>query len=224
MDLRLRHTTLACACVLTFSAGATAQTLTAADVQAAITAGHAKKFDHLISDCVATASFSDNLAAGMAGGIQPTGSFDVIVSGNAGRIAFLAADAKRLYKPFSALDIPDTLLTPALFVFADPHKPNSSAKVINVPSPVERIVLKSKRNADAVVQPETFETEPVEWSNLMGGTVTGTRALATFSLDAIREMPAGDVDVVLITVAGERRCKIGAKDRAKLFPGKSTDR
>jgi hypothetical protein len=37
---------------------------------------------------------------------------------------------------------------------------------------------------------------------------------------SVKELPAGDFDVVVITQAGERRCKVGAKDRARLFPAK----
>lgn len=78
-----------------------AASLTDTQVDAAIRAGQSRKFDHLISECVAMPGFKEGMAAGMAGGIQPIGAFDVIVSGAEGRVAFLAADAKRLYKPFS---------------------------------------------------------------------------------------------------------------------------
>jgi hypothetical protein len=33
----------------------------------------------------------------------------------------------------------------------------------------------------------------------------------------IKELPSGDFDVVLITAAGERRCKVGASDRLKIL-------
>jgi hypothetical protein len=36
----------------------------------------------------------------------------------------------------------------------------------------------------------------------------------------VRELPAGDFDVVLVTQAGERRCKVGSGDRARLFGGR----
>jgi hypothetical protein len=199
---------------------ASAQSISDADVEAAIKAGQAKKFDHLVSDCSATAGFGEGIAAGMAGGMQPNGSFSVTVSANAGRIAYMAADAKRLYKPFNAADVPESIRTPAIFVFADPEKPSRSGNVVSIASPVERIVLKSKVKPDAIAQPEHFETEPVEWSNLLGGKVEGTRGLARFDLNAVKELPSGDFDVVVITQAGERRCKVGAKDRAKLFPVK----
>jgi hypothetical protein len=78
-------------------------------------------------------------------------------------------------------------------------------------------VLKSKTNPSAVVQPEHLEFSPVEWSNLLGGKVQGNSGWASFPIGAVRELPAGEFDVVLVTQAGERRCKVGMKDRTRLF-------
>jgi hypothetical protein len=194
------------------------QTISNAEVEAAIRAGQSKKFDHLISDCLANAGSGERVAGGLGGGIQSNASFRVTVSANAGRIAFMAADATRLNKPFSVADVPESMRTPAIFVFADPQKPSQSGNFVSVASPVDRIVLKSKPNSAAVAQPQHFETEPIEWPNPLGGTVAGTRGLARFDLNAVKALPKGDFDVVVITQAGERRCKVGAKDRAKLLP------
>jgi hypothetical protein len=195
-----------------------AQSIDDAAIEKAIKAGQDKKLAQLVSDCVATAGFGEGLGAALAGGIQPDGAFSVVVSANLGRIAFMASEAKRLYKPLSIADIPEELRTPAVFVFVDPHKPSRSQNTYSVASPVERVVLKAKTKPDAVVQPEKFETEPVEWSNLLGGKVEANRALALFPMEAARNLPQGDVDVVVITQAGERRCKVGTKDRDRLFP------
>ena len=45
----------------------------------------------------------------------------------------------------------------------------------------------------------------------------GNSAIATFSADDVKELPAGDFDVVIVTQAGERRCKVSAKDRTKIL-------
>lgn len=210
---------LAAAASLPIMAGA--QNITDAEIAAAIRAGQAKKFGDLLSTCFATPSFGDLFKeAEPAGGVKADGNYDVTVSTNAGRIAFLAADAKRLYKPFTATEVPDSLRKPAVFVVAEPKPPTQIGAYMSIASPVEKIVLKSKVNPDAVVQPSGFEAQPLEWSNLVGGTVKGTRGLATFNLNAVREMPPGDFDVVVITQAGERRCKVGAKDRARVFSAK----
>jgi len=92
---------------------------------------------------VATSGFGENFGAGMAGGIQPTGSFDVVVSLAPGRIAFVAADAKRLYKPFAVADVPaDIRDTSEVFVTAVPHAPSASGNTYSVPSTIEQIVLR----------------------------------------------------------------------------------
>lgn len=194
-----------------------AQKISDAEALAAIKAGESKKFGDLVSNCVAGAGFAENMAAGVAGGIQRTGSFDVTLSANAGRIAYLAADAKRLYKPFTLTDIPDELRQPAVIVLVEPMKPTTSQNTVNVPAVIDHVVLKSKAVAEVVIQPTKVDTEPVTWSNLLGGKVDGNRAIAWFDYNAVRELPPGDFDMVVITGAGERRCKVGGKDRIKLF-------
>jgi hypothetical protein len=198
-----------------------AQVLSDSDISAAIAAGQSKRFVSMIVACTAGAGFGADVAAGMAGGIQPTGGFGVNVSRNDGRIAFLAFNAKRLYQTFSIADVPDELRVPTVFVTVEPEPPARQTSSITVASPIERIVLKSKANHEAVAQPSTFSTEPVEWSNLMGGKVTANRATATFSIGDVADLPNGDIDVIVITEAGERRCKINEKERAKLHLEKS---
>lgn len=216
------RTPLFVAAALLVSVTASAQgPLTDDAVAAAIKAGEARKFNQLVSDCVAGIGFGGSLASGIAAGLgdnlQPTGSFNVVVSRNEGRIAYMAANAKRLYKTVTVAQITSDLREPAVFVTVDPQDPSRSGSTFKVAAPVERVVLKSKVNEDIVAQPTAFETEPVEWKNLLGATFTGTRALARFAEADVRELPAGDFDVVVVTTAGERRCKVGKDDRVRLF-------
>ena len=213
-----RRSTLVALWVFAAAASASAQSLADADIQAAIKAGEARKFNHLVSDCIATAGFGEHMAAGAAGGVQRTGSFQVVLSGNAGRIAFMAAQAKRLYKPFVFDNVTEDLRTPAVVVSVEPNDPSKSGSVISVASPIEHIVLKSKSKNEVVVQPTRVEKEPVEWSNLLGGKVEANRAVALFEHGAVGELPAGEFDIVVITPNGERRCKVGNGDRTRLFP------
>ena len=71
-------------------------------------------------------------------------------------------------------------------------------------------------NTADVLQPETLETFPESWSNAMGGKWEGQGATAVFDLAAFKAMPGDEIDIVVVTAAGERRCKIGRKDRAAL--------
>lgn len=204
---------LASVCSLPLSA----QSLSDAQIAEAIKAGESKKFNHLIADCVATAGFGSGLAASLAGGVQRDGAFSVVLSGNAGRIAYMAARAKRLYKPFSFEQVTEDLRTPAVIVTVEPNDPYRTQSSISVAAPIEHVVLKSKAKSADVAQPKLVEKEPVEWSNLLGGKVEANRAVAYFDFDAVRELPAGEFDIVVITTEGERRCKVGIKDRQKLF-------
>jgi hypothetical protein len=195
-----------------------AQALTDAEVADSIKAGQAKKFDHLVSDCNATAGFGEGMAASMAGGLQRDGSYSLTLSTNAGRIAYMAARAKRLYKPFSLETVTEDLRAPAVIVSVEPNEPTRGTKSVSVPAVIEHVVLKSKTKADISIQPSHIEIEPVEFSNLLGAKIESSRAVAFFSFDAVKELPPGEFDMVVITPQGERRCKVGLKDRSRLFP------
>lgn len=168
----------------------------------------------LFSRCNATALAVDRFFLG-AGGHPELEHFHVSVSKTAGEIARLFADARRLYKTITPADVPDQLQTDAVYVFADPHQPTSGSP----PAPIEHIVLKSKDSGGAV-QPAAFKATPVEWGTAAGGSKPPNRATARFDIGPVRELPAGDFDVVLITTSGERRCKVGARDRQRLFGGR----
>jgi hypothetical protein len=211
------HTILLSAALMLLPLSVSAQAMSDADITAAITAGKTNKFSALVSVCGAGMGFGESLAAGATGGLQRTGSFTVYVSLNAGRIALLSAQAHRLHKPFSIADVPDTLKgAPAIYVAVEPDNPSHTQTRISVASPIEHVVLKAKKDETAVIQPVTFETEAVSWQNLMGAEVVANRALVTFDLGDMMELPAGDIDVVTVTQHGERRCKVSAKDRTRL--------
>jgi hypothetical protein len=195
-----------------------AQSLTDTQIAEAIKAGEARKFDRLVSDCVATAGFGSGIAANMAGGVNRMGAFTVVMSMNAGRIASMAARGKRLYQPVTLASVTDDLREPQVFVSVEPNEPSHSAGSVSVASPIETVVLKSKANPAAIIQPTKIDFEPVEWSNLLGGKVEANRAVALFAPAAVRELPAGEFDIVVVTTAGERRCKVGVDDRKRLFP------
>lgn len=203
------------AMLLTFAPPALAQSIDDAAVDAAIKAGLSGKFSQLVSDCVATAGFGELMAST---GVSPTGSFIVVASRAAGRIAIMAEDAKRLYKPFGVADVtPEMRDDSMLFVSVAPITPRSIGDTYHVPSPIENVVLKSKKQPNAVVQPVSSYSQPVEFSNLMGGKIQVNAVVSTFPYEAVRSMPAGEIDIVVITQAGERRCKIGTADRGRIL-------
>jgi hypothetical protein len=197
-----------------------AQQLDPAAVAAAIKAGQDNKLKPLISDCQAGPSLGQAMGSALRleDGVKLDGYYHVVVSRAAGRIGYMASEAKRLYQPFSADDIPESITANTLvYVTATPRKPVPDGKSISVAAPIEQLVLKSKAQSTAVARPDNLDITPTQWPTPSGGTVAGTAAVATFPLSAIREFPAGDFDVVLVTTAGERRCKVGQADRVKLF-------
>ncbi len=189
-----------------------AQTMTAAEIEAAVHAGQEGKDDQLIASCTATASTLERWLIGSD--LHPDGEhFHVQFALTAGRIAALAGEAKRQYKPFGPKDIPRQLQEAAAFVSAAPHQRKPD---IRVPQ-IEHVVLKSKNGT--VVQPDAIATAPVPWPSAPS-LHPPNQVMARFPLAPVRELPAGDFDVVLITRDGERKCKIGARDRERLFGGR----
>jgi hypothetical protein len=140
--------------------------------------------------------------------------FHVTVAKTAGQIALFMAEAKRLYKNAES-ELTERMKIDSVFVNADPHQPSSGS----FPAAIEHVVLLSK-SSGAAVQPMELKVDPVEWGIAVGARARPNRASARFELRQVRELPAGEFDVVLVTQYGERRCKVGAKDRERLFGGR----
>lgn len=193
-----------------FAVEAHAQQLTPADVDTAIKSGLAGK--RLWSDCGATGPFLDF-------GDQ-SGGFSVIIEGPVGRIMRQAAEAKKKYQPFTAADVSDDTLAPTLFLVAVPNGPFFDSSGWHRTPAAEHVLLKRKgAKGDSpadVLQPTAHEFVPTSWTNAMGGKWDGQGITASFELDAFRAMPGDEIDIVIVTPVGERRCKIGKKDRAAL--------
>jgi len=213
-----------------------------AAVAKAVKAGIDDKFGSWTAECRAEASRDERRAA--SGLIRPTGSFDVVLATNLGAIAFLAHQAKEGGKTPSVSDVPAWALTPAAYVFVEGRKPprdwsapsTGAIPKVEVPSSIEAIVLNSVATPGGEApKPEGFETADASFSEsswLVSQLPTQVgpdgrprpmvferiRARATFSGKSISALPAGDLEVVIVTKAGERRCSIRARDRVRLFP------
>ncbi|MGE5246210.1 MAG: hypothetical protein ACM3SQ_18445 [Betaproteobacteria bacterium] len=196
---------------------AAGQALSDVQIEAAIAAGRTRKPVDLVVSCTATIGFGTGIVAGIAGGRQPTGAFSVAVSDSEGRIAALAFQARRVHEPFTKDNVSGDLKRQAVFVTVEPNAPARSDEILAVPSPIESVVLQSRQQREAVARPLRIGTEPVEWSDRLGDSITSNRAAALFSLDSVRGLPPGDVDVVVLTEAGERRCTIPGDDRGKIL-------
>lgn len=218
-----------------------AQDLDGAAIARALKAGADDKFGSWTAECRAEASRSERRAAGP---IRRTGSYDVVVSTNLGAVAFLAHQAEEGGQTLGVSDVPSWVLGAAVYVFVEPRKPprdwgaptSGRMPIIEMPSSIEQVVLNSKA-APASVPPTPEDFEPADASfteskwlvsqlphqigpdgRLRPMVFENSRARATFSLESIKALPAGDLDVVIVTKDAERRCSIPARDRARLFP------
>lgn len=179
-------------------------TLSPADIDAAIKAGPASKL-LLGSSCLAIPAFSD------FGPKQ--GGFNAIALGPFGRIMRAARDAKTKYLPFAATDVTDDMKAPTLLVEVTPRAPSGNT----ITAIATHLVLKSKppKNEQPIVlQPLSIHLDPTSWNNTKSGAhIDGQGVTATFDLAAFKAIPHEEVDIVVITPSGERRCKIGADDK-----------
>ena len=224
-----------------FAALLRAQDLDEAAIARALKAGVDNKFSSWTAGCTAEVSRADKRAA--IGPLRPTGSYDVVVSTHRGAVALIASQAKKGGKTLGVSDVPSWALNAAVHVFVEPRKPprdwsagaSGTMPMVDVPSSIERVVLNSKAAPASVPpEPKDFAMAHASFSestwldsqlpNQIGPdgrprpmVFENSRARATFSLESIQALAAGDLDVVVVTRDAERRCSIGARDRARLF-------
>jgi hypothetical protein len=229
---------LAAVCIVTGSLKA--QDLDEAAVARALKAGTDNRFGSWTAECRAEASREERRAAN--GLIRRTGSYDVILATSFGAVALLAHQAKEEGKTLVIADVPAWALKPALHVFVEPRKPPrdwgaSSRKIpiVEVPSSIEGIILNSGTAPVSSASTQALETADAsftesKWLVSQLPTRVGpdgrpkpmvferSRARATFAADSVHALPAGDLQLVVITKDGERQCGIRGKDRVRLFP------
>jgi hypothetical protein len=207
---------IACVAVCASAAG---QSLTPEEIDKAIQAGQRGTHRQLNATCQAVIGFGEAFK-GEKAGLDFSGSYEINLSQTTGQIALLSAAARLFYKPFIAAQVPEDFKTLAVFMTAEPSGPYESSTTrgsISVAAPIELMVIKAWPNRKLFVKPIEFETEPVEWPNIAGRTLRGNRARAKFQIGQMMELTAGDLEVVVVTQAGERSCILPARDRRRVF-------
>jgi len=198
---------------------ANAQSLPPEEIEQAIVAGQNGKHGQLLITCQAVIGFHE-IFKGEKAGLDFTGSYEIHLSRTTGRIALLAAEAKRFYKPFSITQVPDDLKVSDAVMTVEPVAPlvsPSEPGSISVAALIETLVIKVWPNRNLVVKPTAFTTEPIEWPNVAGQTVRANRARARFRLGEIVELPPGALELAVVTPAGERSCIVPSRDRRRVF-------
>jgi hypothetical protein len=185
---------------------AATQSLTNDEIESAIKAGSAGATSLL------TCTVNDKLLGSMSRG------FTVTVEGPLSRVMRAAADAKKKYRAFTIANVTEEMVASTVVIVATPHAPKLERSGWKQSPPVEHMVLKrlgvKNPGPTDVLQPTAHETVESEWSNAMGGKFEGRGIVATFDLEAFRNMPAGTLEAVLITSDGERSCTLAIRNRA----------
>ena len=128
-----------------------------------------------------------------------------------GQIAMAVADRESKYMPPPAPeDIGDGLRQPALSLWIEPiGDTNSGNSTVDLSASIDHVVIRPEDREGGTIQPQEITTEPVSFQNLFGAEFVSTRALATFPADSALEASADrDLEVVIITPAGERKCNV----------------
>ena len=160
------------------------------------------------------AAIAAAIAQGIAGdghgtvilGRTGPGQYRIAVSGPLGRIRTAAAQAARQRKPFSRADVTEEMSRPLLAIAADPSPPARRAGRLVIAPRADEVVLRpgGVRTPRRAVRAESMVRKARDWSAL-GVKSEGTELLALFPMPVLRALPPGDIEVVLVTDAGELR-------------------
>jgi len=219
-------------CLVLFGVVNGAQRLDDDAVAKAIKAGETDKVDAWVAGCKAGAGLGEKFGSGpyTSGSVHMTGPFRVFVSNNMGRIALAAAGAKDAGHRIRVGDVPDFVRGDRIFLEVQPVKPGHDwGGGIEVPSPIKEVLLRSKATTAAEAESEFSDISDVRFNDRRDLIVTfnsdgtvernlfkRTRADFAYPIDVVRGLPAGDLEIVVVTDDGDRKCTIRAKDRQRV--------
>ncbi len=179
-----------------------AQSLTAAEVLAAIHLGRSNRKSFAFRG--ATGRDLDNV------------EFAVVAQGPFGRIVSAAAEAAESNQPYSADSVTAQMMASVLVIDARPTAADSLGHSMLRAPPATHMFLRSRRAAQGdlvTVQPFSVRTFAVSQSNLTGGRLQGQGITAAFHLTGL---PAEEFEIVVVAGDREYRRVVRARDREKL--------
>jgi hypothetical protein len=197
--------------------------LTDAQVTASIRAGGDKKqLNTLIAECTAAPGFGESLGASFNAGLNRsavtnTGTYRATFTSHYGLIALAAAERQRRYEPAPTVaDISEDLRAPRLHLWIEPQGDSAAIdRTVDLAAAIDHVIIRAEDRPQQSAQPVAMTTEPVAFANLLGAQFTTTRALAIFEMEsALSLSKERDLEVVVITKAGERKCNV-SKDRVR---------
>ena len=195
-------------------------TLTDSEVQAALDIGlDGDEIKKVRRYCDARAGFGETLGGSLFNsGTTSLGQFRVTMSSNIGEIALIAYEKKRRYQPVGLEDVPAELREPAAFVSIAPLGDSAADGQIDLPSLIEHVIARPQGDEYGAVQPLSIQTNPTYLQNLLGAQIAANTAIVSFPAQAIYEIAENDdVEIVVITAAGERKCDINDDDIRRMF-------
>jgi len=196
-------------------------TLTDSEVQAALDIGlDGNEINKVRRYCDARAGFGETLGESLIStGTTTLGKFRVTVSSNIGEIALIAREKKRRYQPVGLEDVPAHLREPAAFISIAPLGDSAAYDgQLDLPSMIEHVIVRPQGDKEGAVQPLAIQMDPTYLQNLFGAVIAANTAVVAFPADAIYEIAQNDdVEIVVITVHGERKCDIGDDDVRRMF-------
>ena len=167
--------------------------------------------------CQAAAGFwrtmGDTLASEMAGREYYQGDYIVTFASNLGLIAMAANQAHERYEPFDLEDIDPALYQRSMTLLI--HPVGQYMGNVAAAGQIKHVVIRRRKtNREDIIQPNSVELSPEVYSNLFGAKFTASSAIVEFDYKNVLDIASrGDVEAVVITTAGERRCWV---DNAKI--------
>jgi VWFA-related protein len=142
----------------------------------------------------------------------------VVATGPAGRIMRTANDVHQRRLSFDDRQVTPDMKAAVLVVTADlivppvpPMAPNAIVRSLSppMPAPLASMRLRGRAPTQIELQPALYRTGPPQ----PPGQVRQTRQLiATFDMGAFKALPGSEVEVLVASPAGERRCSFAVSD------------
>lgn len=186
------------------------------DIQGAILDG--KK--HLLS-CVAKEGFWREFGRGMAeelaGYKHYSGNYHVTFASNLGLVSISSHHRAQRYEQFTVDNVESILRAPSFTLFISANA--VSMGDLMAAGQVSHVVIRRRKTKrEDVIQPMNVETDGNVYTNLFGAEFVQSTAIVRFNYRGVLDIASrGDVEAVIITSTGERRCWVDNKKVVEMF-------
>ena len=161
--------------------------------------------------------FGTALATNMANQTHYTGGYWVTFASNLGLVGLAAHKAKERYEEFKISEVDSILRAPSFTLFASAS--TASAGNLRAAGEIKHVVIRRRKTKrEDVIQPMNVETDANMFNNLFGAQFVQSTAIVRFDYRQVLDIASrGDVEAVIVTTAGERRCWVDNKKIQKMY-------